>query len=133
MEEEEGILLSEKYGLNPSIEKCALCNKDMGLILFGMLADDSEAPKTCCLGHLCDECKKDLEKYKEIIFLEIDNDMYTGNRCLMPEYCINPNVLNDLNGERIVYVSKKTFDNIEQNIKELKKEQCEFDKIIKRK
>lgn len=133
MEEEDGILLSEKYGLNPSIEKCALCDKDMGLILFGLLADDSEAPKTCCLGHLCDECKKDLEKCKEIIFLEIDNDMYTGSRCLMPEYCINPNVLNDLNGERIVYVSKKTFDNIEQNIKELKKEQRESDEIFKRK
>ena len=133
MEEEGGILLSEKYGLNPSIEKCALCDKDMGLILFGLLADDSEAPKTCCLGHLCDECKKDLEKCKEIIFLEIDNDMYTGSRCLMPEYCINPNVLNDLNGERIVYVSKKTFDNIEQNIKELKKEQRESDEILKRK
>lgn len=132
MEEEEGILLSEKYGLNPSIEKCALCDKDMGLILFGRLDDDSEAPKTCCLGHLCDECKKDLEKYKEIIFLEIDNNMYTGSRCLMPEYCINPNVLNDLDGERIVYVSKKTFDDIEQNIKELEEEQRERDEIFRR-
>lgn len=117
--EEDNIPLSEKYGLNPSIEKCVLCNKDIGLILFGMLDGDIEAPKTCCLGHLCDECKKNLEKYKEITFLEIDNDVYTGNRCLMPEYCINPNVLNNLNGERIIYVSKKTFDNIKQNIKEL--------------
>ena len=98
--EEDSIPLSEKYGLNPSIERCALC-------------------------------KKDLEKYKEIIFLEIDNDMYTGSRCLMPEYCINPNVLNDLNGERIVYVSKKTFDDIEQNIKELEEEQRERDEIFR--
>lgn len=131
MEEEDGILLSEKYGLNPSIEKCALCNKDMGLILCGLLGDDVEAPKTCCLGHLCEECKKDLEKHKEIIFLEIDNDMYTGNRCLMPEYCINLNTLNNLNGERIICVSKKTFDDIEQNIKELKEGQHERDEIFR--
>ena len=131
MEEEDGILLSEKYGLNPSIEKCALCNKDMGLILCGLLGDDVEAPKTCCLGHLCEECKKDLEKYKEIIFLEINNNMYTGSRYLMPEYYINPNVLNDLNGERIVYVSKKTFDDIKQNIKELEEEQRERDEIFR--
>ena len=110
--EEDSIPLSEKYGLNPSIERCALCDKDMGLILFGMLDGDVEAPKTCCLGHLCDECKKDLEKYKEIIFLEIDNEMYTE-------------------GERIVYVSKKTFDDIEQNIKELEEEQRERDEIFR--
>lgn len=133
MKEEEGIVLSEKHGVNPSITICLLCGKDIGIALFGKLKNDEEAPKKCCIGELCDDCKKDLEKYKEIIFLEIDDNMYTGNRYLIPEYCINPNVLNDLDGERIVYVSKKTFDDIEQNIKELEKEQRERDEIFRHK
>lgn len=113
---DEGIILSEKHGLNPSLEICSICGKDISVVIFGKLKDDVEAPKQVCLGHLCGECKKDLEKRKEVIFLEIDNNMYTGNGCSIPEGYVNPDVLNNLKGERLVYVSKKTFEEIKRQI-----------------
>lgn len=113
---DEGIILSEKHGLNPSLEICSICGKDISVVIFGKLKDDVEAPKQVCLGHLCEECKKDLEKRKEVIFLEIDNNMYTGNGFSIPEGHVNPDVLNNLKGERLVYVSKKTFEEIKRQI-----------------
>ena len=57
------ITLSKKYGVNPSVEKCAVCGKDMSVVLFGTSWKDAngktaEAPREVCLGHLCDDCKK---------------------------------------------------------------------------
>jgi len=58
-----GIKLSKEFGVNPSVEKCAVCGKDMSVVLFGTSWKDAngktaEAPREVCLGHLCDDCKK---------------------------------------------------------------------------
>lgn len=55
---DEGIILSEKHGVNPSLLCCALCGKDIGIALMGRLKGDVEAPKRCCDGRICDDCKK---------------------------------------------------------------------------
>lgn len=34
------IYLSEKHGVNPSVQKCFWCNKDIGVALFGRLPAD---------------------------------------------------------------------------------------------
>lgn len=47
--EDNSIQLSEKYGLNPSIEVCLLYGKDIGIILNGKLPNDIEASKEVCL------------------------------------------------------------------------------------
>ena len=57
------ITLSKKYGVNPSVEKCAVCGKDMSVVLFGTSwkcanGKTAEAPMEVCLGNLCDDCKK---------------------------------------------------------------------------
>ena len=54
---EDGIILSEKHGLNPSITHCECCGKEIGIALFGKLKDDVEAPREIAMG-LCDDCKK---------------------------------------------------------------------------
>lgn len=54
---DEGIILSEKHGLNPSITHCECCGKEIGIALFGKLKDDVEAPRDIAMG-LCDDCKK---------------------------------------------------------------------------
>lgn len=30
-----GLTLSKKYGVNPSVETCAICGNEMGVLLFG--------------------------------------------------------------------------------------------------
>lgn len=56
-EKEWSIRLSDRFGVNPSIETCFFCGKDKGLILFGKLKDDVEAPRQICMNHEpCDEC-----------------------------------------------------------------------------
>jgi hypothetical protein len=63
--------LSKKHGLNPSIETCFLCGKDKGVVLFGQMKNDSEAPKKVCLNsEPCSECKELMEK--GIILISVD-------------------------------------------------------------
>lgn len=50
------ITLSKKHGLNPSIEVCPICGKDIGITLFGHIKGDKEAPRYI-QGDICDECK----------------------------------------------------------------------------
>lgn len=57
------IRLSQKHGVNPSLEQCFFCGKDKGLILFGRLPEDKEAPRKVCMNHEpCDECAGHMKK-----------------------------------------------------------------------
>lgn len=76
--EEDSILLSEKYGLNPSIEVCVLCGTDIGVILYGKLENDVEAPKQVCCGNLCDKCTSRLRQEHKRILLEVSEGNMTG-------------------------------------------------------
>jgi hypothetical protein len=64
-----GVILSKKYGVNPSLSQCLICGKDVGVILFGAAwkgkdGFPGEAPRRC--GPMdpepCAECRK---KYLE--------------------------------------------------------------------
>ena len=53
------IILSEKYGVNPSIEVCFFCGEEKGIALMGKLKGDVEAPRQCVLNYEpCDHCKE---------------------------------------------------------------------------
>lgn len=72
-----GITLSKKYGVNPSVEVCHICGKDMGVILFGASYKDrngkpAEAPHKICSGHICDDCKKIIDD-GGIFFIEVQD------------------------------------------------------------
>lgn len=63
----DGIKLSKKYGLNPTIPICFWCGKERGEIaLMGHIGDgrkheDFEAPKQMVIDlEPCDECKKNM-------------------------------------------------------------------------
>lgn len=56
-----GITLSKKHGVNPSLMLCPYCGKETGIALFGRLKGDEEAPKNVIGNDLCDECKKKVE------------------------------------------------------------------------
>jgi hypothetical protein len=56
----EGIRMSPKYGLNPSMSVCFLCGGDKNeIIIPGMLKGDAEAPhKAAWNKEPCDKCKE---------------------------------------------------------------------------
>lgn len=57
----EGITLSEKHGVNPSVLHCECCGKEYGVGLFGRLKDDAEAPREVAMG-FCDQCQSVIDK-----------------------------------------------------------------------
>jgi hypothetical protein len=72
-----GLTLSKKYGVNPSVETCAICGNEMGVLLFGNSYKDenghiAEAPYKLCLGNICDDCKKTLSS-GGIFFIEVED------------------------------------------------------------
>lgn len=55
----DNILLSPKYGLNPSMVKCFWCGEDIGIALMGKLKGDAEAPRSIIQSYEpCDKCKE---------------------------------------------------------------------------
>lgn len=58
-----GIVLSPQHGVNPSLELCFWCQKERGLVLFGRLKGDAEAPRKVTVNkEPCDECKGHMDK-----------------------------------------------------------------------
>lgn len=54
----KSITVSPKHGVNPSIDHCFWCGKEIGLALFGKLKGDAEAPRDTYTSYEpCDECK----------------------------------------------------------------------------
>lgn len=63
----KSIKLSEKHGVNPSMQVCFWCGEVIGVALMGRLKGDVEAPREVVLDYsLCDKCK---EKEKTFIHL----------------------------------------------------------------
>ena len=71
MSKEKGIIISKKHGVNPSVACCEVCGKEYGVIMFGKLKGDKEAPKRVMKG-LCSDCKKVIDD-GGIIFIEVED------------------------------------------------------------
>ena len=74
-----GIHLSKKHGVNPSIEICAVCGKEIGVALLGRLKGDAEAPSEVCLGNLCDTCQSVVDAGGTLIIETVDDEQYSKN------------------------------------------------------
>lgn len=106
------IRLSEKHGINPSIDHCFICGKDIGIVLLGRIKDDKEAPKNCCSGNLCDNCKKLLET--KVAILEVknkNNPTRTGRAIFVPKETVL------INNKGIVYMIEEEFNELINNNK----------------
>jgi hypothetical protein len=81
----DGIVLSEKYGVNPTIPICFFCGEPKNeLILMGKLKGDVEAPKNICINkEPCDQCKEYMEKGVMLVSVkdntDRENPYRTGN------------------------------------------------------
>lgn len=62
------IRISEKHGLNPSMDICFFCGEAKGIALFGKMKGDKEAPRNVLLNYEpCDKCKDAMSKGTTII------------------------------------------------------------------
>ena len=112
----KGIKVSEKHGVNPSIDTCFYCGKETGIALFGKLPNDKEAPaRTCSSLEPCDECK---EKYKDyLLLIEVSDDStdkkvnVTGRWIGIKKEILKENMQNS----RIAYCRQSEFTDILSN------------------
>lgn len=70
-----GIKLSKEHGINPSIDTCFICGKEIDIILFGTSYKDengktAKAPIKTCTGRLCGTCQKAIDE-SGIFFIAI--------------------------------------------------------------
>ena len=73
--------ISKEHGVNPSIDTCFICGKDISVVLFGTAYKDengktAKAPKKVCTGQLCDDCQKIIDEGG--IFFIVVKDGETG-------------------------------------------------------
>lgn len=103
-----GIKLSEKHGVNPSVEKCFVCQKDVGVVLFGKLKGDIQAPRDVTLSYdPCDECLGYMER--GIILISVDEDKTedennpwrSGGWCVVKDEAVKRMQFNPEEEERI--------------------------------
>lgn len=86
--------LSEKHGVNPSVDKCFYCGEDRGIVLFGRLAGDAEAPRSMVCDYVpCDRCAAWMTK--GVILLSVrageqksNNPYRTGCFCVVKDEAI---------------------------------------------
>jgi hypothetical protein len=120
-----GIRLSEKHGVYPGLEQCFVCMKDVGVVLFGQMRGDAEAPRRVCLGkEPCDECKKLMEL--GVIFISVDekkskgdmqNPWRTGGWCVVKEEAVrrmfeDGPILDSVLKYRMAFIEDEAWDKI---------------------
>ena len=113
------IKLSQKHGVNPSLEQCFICMEPKGVILFGRLKDDQEAPRITCLNQEpCDKCKEHMRL--GIILISVKNGesgknpYRTGGWCVVKEEAVL-RMVNDpkLLEKRIMFVPDTAWKMLE--------------------
>lgn len=53
------IRISEKHGVNPSLDTCFFCGEPKAVVMFGKLKGDAEAPRKVMLNYEpCGDCAK---------------------------------------------------------------------------
>ena len=119
-----GIIVSEKHGVNPSVSQCFFCGKDVGLVLFGKMKGDKEAPKKC--GVIDDTPCHECEKYMKlgVIFISIkddetdmDNPYRTGKFSVVKDEAVkrmisNENLLTDVLKKRVCFIEDKVWTHL---------------------
>lgn len=118
-----GIRLSKEYGVNPSVETCTICGKEMGVVMFGASYKDengkpAEAPHKVCLGNICDDCKKVIEDGGifsiEVRDGESGNNPYRTGRIIAVKESAIKNILKGYS--KVNYVEHSVWEKLFPNV-----------------
>lgn len=111
-----GLRVSKKYGVNPSVEVCTICGKDIGVVLFGTSYKDangkpSAAPHEVCTDGICDDCKQVIDN-GGIFFIEVrdgesGNSPYRTGRIIAVKEDAVKKILKDYN--KVNYVEQSVW------------------------
>ena len=118
------IRLSPKYGVNPAIPLCFLCQKPKNeVILAGRIGiQDTEAPHAAVWNHEpCDECKT--WQQQGVIFISVrdgeqgDNPYRTGGWAVLKDEAVrrfinNDNLCTTILKKRVAFVPDQAWDMI---------------------
>lgn len=109
MKRNEGIILSDKYGVNPSVLHCFICGKETGVALLGKLKNNAEAPRDMTqLGEYCEDCKKQIEAGNKFV-IEVKGEEETPNpERTGPYVCIKGDALPNIKSP-VCYAPQKVF------------------------
>lgn len=117
--------LSPKHGVNPSVEICYVCGKDVGVILFGALKGDVEAPRKACINKSpCAECKEWMTK--GVICISVnpklsqdkEDPWRSGGWAVIKDEAItrflehNTELLADVLARRVMFIEDDVWDSI---------------------
>ena len=116
-----GIKVSEKYGVNPSVDTCFICGKETNVVLFGASYKDengktTEAPKNVCTGALCGTCQKVIDE-GGIFFIAVkdgesgNNPYRTGQITALKEEVVQ-RVFQDFPYKKINYIEESAYKQI---------------------
>lgn len=116
-----GVRISEKYGLNPSIDTCFICGKEINVILFGTAYKDengktAKAPKITCTGNICNDCKKIIDE-GAIFFIAVKdgetgkNPWRTGQIGALKEEAVQ-RMFPDFPYQKINYIEESMYKQI---------------------
>lgn len=81
----DGIKISKKHGVNPTMVMCAWCGEHKGEIaLFGELPGDVEAPKEAIVDYEpCDKCKE--QWAQGVVYIEVSEEPQMPNQLAISE------------------------------------------------
>lgn len=112
-----GIKVSQKHGVNPSMELCAWCGEVKGIALLGKLPKDEEAPKQAVYNlEPCDKCQEQMNL--GITIAESDDGKIPTGRWLVVEEQTIKDWLNDekliesILKSRMTFVDREVMDSI---------------------
>lgn len=118
-----GITLSKEYGVNPSVETCTICGKEMSVVLFGTSykgenGKPAEAPHKVCLGNICGDCKRVIED-DGIFFIEVrdgesGNNPYRTGRIIAVKESAIKNILKGYS--KVNYVEHSVWEKLFPNV-----------------
>ena len=119
-----GIKVSEKYGINPSVDTCFICGKETNVVLLGTSYKDengktTEAPRKVCTGQLCDDCQKVIDE-GGIFFIAIkggesgNNPWRTGQIGALKEEAVQ-RMFPDFPYKKINYIEETAYKQIFEN------------------
>ena len=119
-----GIKVSEKYGINPSVDTCFICGKETNVVLLGTSYKDengktAEAPRKVSTGQLCDNCQKVIDE-GGIFFIAIkdgesgNNPYRTGQIVALKEEAVQ-RMFPDFPYKKINYMEESAYKQIFEN------------------